>query len=587
MQTHSNTDDSNTAGSAETPSRQPDGQWMSPRQRAFMLILLAILAGVVLFFKLGDSRTLGSHEGYVMIPAREMLRSGDWIVPRFGGVPRLEKPPLSYWVVAASATLCGELNEWSGRLPAALSALALSILMGVWAGRWYGPAAGFAAVVVQLTSVYVLIFARKAEVDMLLCLLTTSALFLVANQQADESSRRTFMRWVGIYCLLSIAWLAKFHFGPAMVLAPTVLYFGIQRRLRSLRHLANPIGLIFVAASVLIWPYLVLNRIPEAWNVWQSETIGRAVGNLGHQPIWYYVPHLAMLSLPWLPFALAAVPASWQRAWKQRDARERFLWIWFLTQLAIVTVSANKHQHYLNAALPMLTLLAAQSWVVLIKRVRQRKQLIDVRWAVGLTAGCLIAVVVASSILVHKWPHLIAPALAVSATVGLGGCGVVWLLWRQQAVAAGCAALLVFLSAYVGATGWIVPQRDHRLAATRFASAVRREVSPDQKICVYRMGTTSLLYYLRHPVFRVESESELKTMLDRQGRLLLVTDQERASELPALGRILARKTMRYDASLPQPKHPPLVLVELTKSGPGGKYAFHADEIAIRKAGRRQ
>ena len=66
-----------------------------------------------------------------------------------------------------------------------------------------------------------------------------------------------------------------------------------------------------------------------------------------------------------------------------------------------------------------------------------------------------------------------------------------------------------------------------------------------------------------------------------------MTDQEKASELPALGRILARKTMRFDASLAQPKHPPLVLVELTKTGPGSKRALPPDEIAIQKTGRRR
>ena len=63
-----------------------------------------------LFFRLGDAKSLGSHEGYAIVPAREMLLSGDYVVPRFGDLPRLKKPPLIYWTVVASAKLAGGLD---------------------------------------------------------------------------------------------------------------------------------------------------------------------------------------------------------------------------------------------------------------------------------------------------------------------------------------------------------------------------------------------------------------------------------------------------------------------------------------------
>jgi 4-amino-4-deoxy-L-arabinose transferase-like glycosyltransferase len=52
----------------------------------------------------------------------------------------------------------------------------------MWAKRWYGPRVGIAAVFVQLTSLWFMVFARKAEIDMLLCLFTTLALFLIADK---------------------------------------------------------------------------------------------------------------------------------------------------------------------------------------------------------------------------------------------------------------------------------------------------------------------------------------------------------------------------------------------------------------------
>src|SRR5437868_6256508 len=40
--------------------------------------------------------------------SRTMLESGDFIVPRIGNTPRLNKPPLIYWLQCASAALLGD-----------------------------------------------------------------------------------------------------------------------------------------------------------------------------------------------------------------------------------------------------------------------------------------------------------------------------------------------------------------------------------------------------------------------------------------------------------------------------------------------
>ena len=64
-----------------------------------ILIVLAVWA-VGYLAALGSSE-LRSEEGHRVIPAVEMLESGDYLVPHIGGQPYLRKPPLINWLIAA------------------------------------------------------------------------------------------------------------------------------------------------------------------------------------------------------------------------------------------------------------------------------------------------------------------------------------------------------------------------------------------------------------------------------------------------------------------------------------------------------
>src|SRR5262249_44122908 len=75
-----------------------------------------LLATACLYLQgLGRGPLLEPDEGrYAEIP-REMLVTGDWVVPRLNGVVYAEKPPLVYWLTALSYRVVG-VNELGARL---------------------------------------------------------------------------------------------------------------------------------------------------------------------------------------------------------------------------------------------------------------------------------------------------------------------------------------------------------------------------------------------------------------------------------------------------------------------------------------
>ena len=88
------------------------------KQAALLIICLFLLIYVL---PLGSRPMVVPDESrYSEIP-REMVASGDWVVPRLNGLRYFEKPVLGYWLVAASIKLFGE-NAFATRLPSALAA---------------------------------------------------------------------------------------------------------------------------------------------------------------------------------------------------------------------------------------------------------------------------------------------------------------------------------------------------------------------------------------------------------------------------------------------------------------------------------
>ena len=91
-----------------------------------LLVMLALLLPALLI-GLGERPLYKIQEVRIAETAREMVVSGDWLVPRYNGELRLQKPPLPYWLTAASYRLFG-VNETATRLPAVLFGLLLGAM---------------------------------------------------------------------------------------------------------------------------------------------------------------------------------------------------------------------------------------------------------------------------------------------------------------------------------------------------------------------------------------------------------------------------------------------------------------------------
>jgi 4-amino-4-deoxy-L-arabinose transferase len=326
---------------------------------------------------------------YAEVP-REMIASGDWIVPRLDGVLYFEKPPLGYWLTALSIRAFGE-NSFAVRLPFALTTLLTGAIVYALARRFGSrSAAAPVAAIGFLTSAEVAIVGTAAVLDALFSLCVTAALaaLFVASEQRPGAARQSWLAMSGAAC--GAAFLTKGFLAFAIPIAVAVPYLVWSRRTRDLLRL--PWTPLFVALAIAApWSIAIARAQPDFWHQFIfNEHLRRFAGSDAQHaaPFWYFVPVVVVGALPWISLLVDVVR---HRAAIVGSPLSRFCMCWFVAPLVIFSASSGKLATYALPCFPPLFILLVEA-VVALPRPRLARHL---GWIAGIAAvlGAVAAVV--------------------------------------------------------------------------------------------------------------------------------------------------------------------------------------------------
>jgi 4-amino-4-deoxy-L-arabinose transferase-like glycosyltransferase len=341
-------------------------------------------------------------EGRYVGIAYAMLRSGDWIVPRLDGLPFFHKPPLFYWLGAASMAVWGP-QEWAARLPSVLGATLGSAALFLFLRRWSTPQRATLSMVILATMPFFYVGAQFANLDMLVagCIAATvlcAAWATLAREEGgDTHTGRS--RWraplAAAYLFAALGVLSK---GLIGFLLPGLVHFVwclVTRRPRALRLLAwlPGWGLFLVVAGP--WFVAMQMRYPEFFDYFVVTQHFRRFATEGFNnpyPFWFYLPVMAGLTLPWSGWALVA-------AWRRRAGRRSLsdvdwlMVVWLAVIVVFFSIPRSKLVGYVLPGLPPLACLVAALLTRPDAPTRTPKPL---RWtalgAVVLCVGSVVAV---------------------------------------------------------------------------------------------------------------------------------------------------------------------------------------------------
>lgn len=323
---------------------KPDGSSRGslPKWLWFSLIALAIFT---YFFGL-TIPLLGPDEPRYSQVAREMFERGDWVTPTLGGFNWFEKPALLYWLEIVSFNLFG-VSEWSARIGPAL--FGLGTVVSLWVlGRSFAkiedqrPNPDFAnwLALIAASTLGIVVFSRGASFDITVTFPLTAALvsfFIfdrsqhnnpVAIAPGSDSRRHGILPLVLFYFFVGVALLAKGLIGIVFPYAIVAFYYVLSRRMPSRKFIISLFwGTSLALAVAAVW-YLPM-YLRHGWEFvdefFLQHHFQRFTSNkYKHpQPFYFFFWILPLMTLPWLPFFLAAIWRIVRELFNRRDPETR------------------------------------------------------------------------------------------------------------------------------------------------------------------------------------------------------------------------------------------------------------------------
>jgi len=475
-------------------------------------ILLLLVFSVLLNLPYIHLREFQGEEGRRVIIAKNMLETGEWIVPYVENKVYLNKPPLFNWMLAFMFQLTGVISEASARMVSVIAAFLCAISLSIfWKNIakittiWF-----ILPGLIFLTFTDVMDKAIRAEIDMTFTFFVVISLILWFHY--FEMKKKELTAWIISLSLISLGTLTKGIQAPAFFYCGVIPYLFYKRQARKIYSLSHGAGLFVFILIFAMWfvPFTSKIDLADVFHAWLGEIIARKEplregGFLRHFiefPFQYVIAYL-----PWIPLLTL---------WFRKPFEKKPLFIKDLTFYCLFFLVVSFPLYWLlpGARLRYIMPLSGNLAILLtipidtVMNGKLENTTFSKRYFQAFGASVILAVLSApfwarKFALFEKPVSIIVLVILLFVSFSL--------VWQKREM--GKQISLLFLITLLLKTCWAslyFPYHAENLSHYRSAAKkINMVVPPDVKLYDYKVDNGHLAYYLQRPIILIDSLDNL------------------------------------------------------------------------------
>ncbi len=469
---------------------------------------LAVLLTVAIYLpRIGQTRLTAEETRRAQV-AREMMWTGDWIVPREQNEPFLSRPPVQNWLIAASVWVAGGFSDATVRVHSVIAMAALALLVYGYSRRFLTPLGAAGAAIAFPTMGHVFQYGWLGETEPVYTLFVSGSLLL---WRWADLNKRTLLAWCVGYALAGLGMLSKGAQAPVYFAAGVGVFLVLERRWRELFRWQHFVGLGVFFAVWLAWqiPYCLRVTPHEAWVMFHGDTSMRFHDSSAGK----FFKHLAVFPLevfgcmlPWSVLLIAYARREFRASLGAMATEVKFLTCGAGFAFITCWVVPEARNRYFAPLYPCVAPLLG----LVIQRASEAATgtavaLLWKRYVVGLSvvmavgAASILGVTVADLGPEYGGQTLLFGLFYAAVTFALAG----FALWSLRPTNVRPLVGVLTIAAFLGLTYMGVVF--NTFVATRVymddeVAALKQQMGPDAQLVSLGLVTHTFIYYYGEPV---------------------------------------------------------------------------------------
>lgn len=475
---------------------------------------------------------------------KEMIQSGNYMVPHLNGKPYSDKPPLNFWETALVSKVFfnGKVDEFTTRLPSAIAAfLGLFVIFYIAKTLYNDRKIALLSSLIMGTSIIYFDQGHTAQLDMTVSFWVYVSIlaFLLRYKDKTKSAWITYLFWVAA----ALATLSKGPPGIIVAFGTVATFLISNKEFKQKIKIINPIsGFLVFAAMMLVWLIPAVKGGDSSYSsdlLW-TQTVVRYLHPVQHnQPIWYYLEYIITDYAPWSLFLPFAIWFGYKN--KKNDPNYlnfKFNMCWLLFTLVFFTLSPGKRSQYIFPMYPAMAIITAVYWKHLIDKYTKTPIhvfisviILLVLVLVGTAAATIVLNMNAETFAQYsdvdfkhlkEFPILSGIFLLLSISLLLGYC-----LINRKPIITFAAITIMMITLMISIVSFYYPAMNGFKSGREFCMKTESIIKDNRNIAIYDFFRADYMFYGNYLLTRIEEKDEVENFFSTDKRVFCIirTDQ--------------------------------------------------------------